>query len=91
MAVDLRPTVNRPTVNRSTVTWDLEIDFVTAGKLRTVTLSGKDHFLRTTGLNGAPAALRAPGGYRSAEHYRTRAYIGMHQLHFHGEQPAVGP
>ncbi|WP_461029949.1 hypothetical protein [Streptomyces sparsus] len=66
--------------NRSTVTWDLEIDFVVSGKLRTVTVPSKSACLRTTGKAGVEVWSDHPDGYSMNDHYGTVLYATRRRI-----------
>ncbi|OIJ63424.1 hypothetical protein WN71_034245 [Streptomyces mangrovisoli] len=71
----------------ATVTWDLEIDFVTAGKLKTVTVRSKDALLRTTPRAGCDEAGREPPGYSHNFHYDVCLYAHRERLEPWIDQP----
>ncbi|GAA2931172.1 MULTISPECIES: hypothetical protein [Streptomyces] len=76
--------------NRSTVTWDLEIDFVVSGVLRTDTVPSKSACLRTTGKAGAEVWWNQPDGYSANNNYGTVLYATSRHIERWVEEPRGG-
>ncbi|MFE5894894.1 hypothetical protein ACFQ6E_39060 [Streptomyces sp. NPDC056462] len=74
-------------ISSSTATWDLEIDFVVQGRLRTVTVPSKDACMRITGRAGCDGSGDEPPGYHTNDHYGTCLYAFRDR----GLEPWVDP
>ncbi|MFH8796919.1 hypothetical protein [Streptomyces sp. NPDC017941] len=66
--------------SRSTVTWDLEIDFVVSGNLRTITVPSRNSCLRTSGKAGVDVWSANPEGYSANDHYGTTLYANRREI-----------
>jgi hypothetical protein len=76
--------------NRSTVTWNLEIDFVVSGNLRTDTVPSKSACLRTTGKAGVEVWWEHPDGYSTNDHYGAVLYETGRQIEPWIDEPSSG-